>query len=140
MVSYKLALLGLPLMLSCGALVMPVATKADGQLTMGTTTFVPTQCSSGDRMGFYGVDLTEPSHDGLLRLAFDPIDGARIRLKLGGQDLKFDATSCPSLVATAEPTGWQVNDIRDLRGSIAMSCRLPDGQTLEGNIHFDHFH
>ena len=100
-----------------------------------------TGCRSGDHASFLGADLLGASNEPLLRVVIDPLDGARLRLwaaERGGVVLGPD--QCPGLRASVRPTGWWVNDIRDVAGEVQARCTLEDGGLLEASVAFDHCH
>jgi hypothetical protein len=100
-----------------------------------------TGCRSGDHASFLGADLLGASNEPLLRVVIDPLDGARLRLwaaERGGVVLGPD--QCPELRASVRPTGWWVNDIRDVAGEVHARCALADGGMLEASVAFDHCH
>jgi hypothetical protein len=100
-----------------------------------------TGCRSGDHASFLGADLMGASNETLLRVVIDPLDGARLRLwaaERGGVVLGPD--QCPQLRASVHPTGWRVNEIRDVAGEVQARCALEDGAMLEASVAFDHCH
>jgi hypothetical protein len=100
-----------------------------------------TGCRSGDHASFLGADLMGASNEPLLRVVIDPLDGARLRLwaaERGGVVLGPD--QCSELRASVHPTGWWVNDIRDVAGEIQARCALEGGGMLEASVAFDHCH
>ena len=97
--------------------------------------------SSAAGGGMLGADLVGASNEPLLRVVIDPLDGARLRLwgaERGGVVLGPD--QCPGLRASVRPTGWWVNDIRDVAGEVQARCTLEDGGLLEASVAFDHCH
>jgi hypothetical protein len=98
-------------------------------------------CRSGDHASFLGADLLGASDEPLLRVVIDPLNGARLRLwaaERGGVVLGPD--QCPELRASVRPTGWRVNEIRDVAGQVEARCTLDDGGVLEASVAFDHCH
>lgn len=109
---------------------------ADGQ----ETPIEPEACLSGDRANFRGVDLVAPPH--VLRVVAEPLDGigaAVIDTGSGARTI-FRSASCTVLRGDIQRSGWTVNDIYDVSGSLEADCRLASGEELHGKISFAHCH
>ena len=146
----RLAFLGAILLTSGGCLVHAimkiVETTSSGSLAVagpsfGEGRFAPSECSSGDREFFWGVDLRDAGRGIVVRLVSDPIRGVGLRVTGGtGDSVFFEPGSCKLLRARIEPTGWRVNEVRDLRGRIEADCDDSRGNRVSGDLSFDHCH
>ena len=98
-------------------------------------------CRSGDHAYFLGADLVGASNEPLLRVVIDPLEGPRLRLWALERDGRvLGPDQCPELRASVRPTGWWVNDVRDVAGEVQARCTLEDGGLLEAHVAFDHCH
>jgi hypothetical protein len=92
-------------------------------------------CWSGQMLSFYGVELFhDPDVAKRLRVVVDPVDGPRLVLIgiVADRDrVIVDRSACSKLEVRIEPSDSTINDIRALKGSIAIACTLPEIGTLE---------
>ena len=110
---------------------------------LGSAVLHPTTCRSGEWELFLGADF--PDAGGLTtRLMVDPHGIATIRFFRTDQPLdpgiSFGRAACDSFDMSLERTGWQVNDIYDLRVSLEFDCRSASGDTATGHLAVDHCH
>lgn len=121
-------------------------TRVDGRLSLSGPTFgdqvlAPTDCTSGDRSYFLGVDLLAPGEAPVLRLVIDPMGEALVRVSdASGRLLRLDRGDCSPLRARVEPTGWRVNEVRDFGGELELACETEAGDRLAGSVSFVHCH
>lgn len=110
---------------------------------LGQKAFQPTNCYSGDREYFFGVDLTSKSDPMQVRIIQDPIKGTFVKVlsgtSNGGSEMLFDAASCKVLQGNLRQTKWRVNEIRDMSGELELDCTF-SGETIRGSIVFNHCH
>jgi len=118
-----------------------VVTLHSGRL--GQMTLKPSHCSAGDRAFFLGGDFIDDASDVVLRLAFDPLDGAAVRLFVPGgaaeRSIVFRRIDCRVLSATLDPTAWKINDVSDYRLSLNFDCAR-DGDAAIGQVAAAHCH
>jgi hypothetical protein len=105
--------------------------------------FQPTNCYSGDREYFFGVDLTSKTDPMQIRVLQDPVKGTFVRIVNTGsekqEEFVFDSNSCKSLRGVLKQTKWEVNEIRDMSGELELDCTV-SGSSVKGNIVFQHCH
>jgi hypothetical protein len=115
-----------------------------GTLLVNDEEFHLSECDSGDREYFLGVDLVDSSRNLIVRILVDPIAGPRLKLTRRGPDGPivelFLPTHCRGLSADVERTGWRVNGVRDVKGNLEGECRSDSGTTLKASLHFSHCH
>jgi len=107
----------------------------------------PDACLSGEHEQFFGFILASNrlGSNGspvVLRAVVDPLDGPGLRVVgLEGADgLVVRPDMCERLDLVVEPTGWRVNDIQDLSGTLDVSCKTADGASIEGSVEVQHCH
>lgn len=104
----------------------------------------PDSCLTGEREQFFGFVLGASGSPLVLRAVLDPLDGPGLRLTgLEGtspQGIVIRQTDCRTLDLSVQPTGWSVNDFRDVSGTLEVSCTLDDGVSLEGRVEASHCH
>lgn len=102
----------------------------------------PDACLSGEHEQFFGFILASSGSPAVLRAVVDPLDGPGLRVVglegTGGLVVRPD--QCERLDLVVEPTGWRVNDIQDLSGTLDVSCRTTDGTSVEGALEVRHCH
>lgn len=120
---------------------------ADGG-PLGTFTFTPTQCRSGERMSFFGVILVGdgPTAGGVL-VVDDPVKGRLLKVEIPGSCkppdyevctvVELGPDVCPTLDMKIEKTNSTVNDIRLIDGRVRADCTFPEGGTFRGNVTFE---
>jgi hypothetical protein len=107
----------------------------------------PDACLSGEHEQFFGFILVSKGLGSngspvVLRAVVDPLDGPGLRIVgLQGTDgLVVRPEMCERLDLVVEPTGWRVNDIQDLSGTLDVSCTTADGASVEGSVEVRHCH
>lgn len=102
----------------------------------------PGFCLSGEVEQFFGFILGADGSPVVLRAVIDPLDGAGLRVVgLEGADgVVFRAEACERLELAVEPSGWRVNDVRDLNGRLDVSCSTAEGASVEGSVEVRHCH
>jgi hypothetical protein len=102
-------------------------------------TVAPNRCKSGQRQGFFGVDLWTDGDDAAkIRGVLDPIDGAAVRLELPGAPAPLTLSSqstCEVFDFLVENEGPTTNDIRHVGGHLLLDC-VEAGITLVADITF----
>jgi hypothetical protein len=145
-----LALL-LPLALGCARTAVTgapaetgVTEVASATLTVGEQRYRLDTCRSGDLAHFLGVDLEDRQGGAIVRLVVDPIDGPRIRVVHGRgearQRIDLVPSRCRRLEADVRPTGWIVNTVRDVSGSVDAECAADPGPAVSLHASFAHCH
>ena len=113
-------------------------------LTVGERRYTLDACRSGDLAHFLGVDLEDRQGGAVVRLVMDPIDGPRVRLVHGGgearQRIDVVPSRCRRFDAEVWPTGWIVNTVRDVSGSIDAECAGDPGPAVTLHARFSHCH
>lgn len=99
-------------------------------------------CLSGEYEQFFGFILRSNGSPVVLRAMIDPLDGPGLRIigLEGAAGVVFRPFQCERLELTVEPTGWRVNDIQDLSGSLDVSCAMADSGSIEGSVEVRHCH
>ena len=106
----------------------------------------PDACLSGEHEQFFGFILRSDGSPVVLRAVIDPLDGPGLRVVgLEGRPawssgLVVRPDACERLDLVVEPTGWRVNDIQDLSGTLDVRCTTADGASLEGSVEVRHCH
>lgn len=93
---------------------------------LGQATLHPNRCEAGDRAFFLGGDFVDDRSGLVVRLAFDPLEGAAVRVfaREGGPEksIAFRRADCRVLSATLEPTHWKINDVSDYHLALKFEC------------------
>ena len=94
----------------------------------------PDECVSGERRGFFGVDMRAGGSDAtLVRVTLDDRDGAVVRLNVPGTDqalLLHHRSACAGFDVHVERTGGGV------RGHVRIDCDDP-GLAVQADITFE---
>jgi hypothetical protein len=102
------------------------------------TRFVPDICSSGERELFRGFDLGASDDKSIrLRAVVDPIDGPVVRIDDADREagpLVLRPDICRLLEISVEPTGWRINEYREVGGRVAFNCALSDGTIARADV------
>ena len=110
---------------------------------LGQASLNPTRCQAGDRAFFLGGDFIDDASGVVLRLAFDPLDGAAVRLFVPGaspeRSIVFRRVDCRVLDATLDPTNWKINDVSDYRLTLKFDCARGD-DAASGQVAAVHCH
>jgi len=106
-------------------------------------TMTPTACYSGERAGFFGVDLLESGdEDTLVRIASDPIDGYRVGTNVPGADKSVSVSAedgCQTFDLDVVRTSTRVNNIWVVEGHAVVDCELP-GLSLHIDVNYSGCH
>ena len=106
-------------------------------------TMTPDACESGERSGFFGVDMwTQDGGDAHLRAILDPGDGAIVKLDLPDVEHTLTLTpggNCKLLELEVERQNSRTNNIAHVRGHLQLECTEP-GFTLQADITFADCH
>jgi hypothetical protein len=100
------------------------------------TSLQPSLCRSGHESYFLGADLWSDEESGRVRIVIDPVEGPLVRVTRSGETALYVPGTCEYLDATAEWTGWTVNDVREVRGQLRLDCTLPSGERVHGDLQF----
>jgi hypothetical protein len=110
---------------------------------LGQATITPNTCSAGDRELFLGGDVIDEKSGLIVRLVFDPLNGAAVRIFVPNSSAEksvvFHQRDCKALKYTFEPTHWRVNDVYDYRLSVSFDCRK-DADAANGEVSATHCH
>lgn len=110
---------------------------------LGEHDLVPRACASGERQVFLGADFLD---DGAIttRLIVEPTGAASLRFFPAGEPLApgvlFHRAECSRFEIALAHTGWQINEIYDLRVRVDFDCRNAAGDTASGSLVADHCH
>lgn len=119
-------------------------TGLDGQLSVrsdadGEWSVAPDDCASGERQGFFGVDLVEDDDGGrAVRIVLDPIDGYHLLMNVPGKDYALvlsEADPCARFDLHVERTNTRINNIWEVRGHALVTCNLP-GLEVDADLQF----
>lgn len=156
MKGFVLGLLALPVLLSgCG---VPAALREAGAVAnpsaVGELSFrdsergtlvvwTPGACRSGEPEQFHGFDLDSAGSGIRLRAVLDPLDGPGLRITgLEGsprEGIVLRKDDCRTLDLRLSHTGWRVNDVLDLSGTLDVSC-VAGSLSLDGSVEVHHCH
>ena len=104
----------------------------------------PDACQTGELEQFFGFVLGASGSPVVLRAVLDPLDGPGLRITgLEGTPpygLVVRPADCRTLDLSVQPTGWWVNELRDVSGTLDVSCTLDGGVSLEGSVQVSHCH
>lgn len=91
---------------------------------LGSWTFHPDDCGSGQLEGFAGVVLSSRKNRGReVRLIKDPVKGALVVvIQPGMKNQVFAADQCPVFLIDVERTSTQVNDVWSMEGTSTLDC------------------
>lgn len=99
----------------------------------------PDACYSGERGGFFGVDLVDGGDEHTqVRVVRDPIDGYSVGTNVPGTDKAvFVAATdgCETFDVEVVRTNTRVNDIWNVEGHVLVDCALP-GLVLRVDVNF----
>lgn len=147
-----LPLLAAAALAGCGTIqeAMQVATPTvAGEIVIHTTgaeplTWRPDACQTGEIEQFFGFLFAASGSPVVLRAVLDPLDGPGLRITgLEGTPpygLVVRPSDCRVLDLRVQPTAWWVNEMRDVSGSLDLSCTLNGGVSLEGSVEVSHCH
>jgi hypothetical protein len=107
---------------------------------LGTWTFTPDSCRSGEWRGFFGASLST-SNDKRLGVAVisDPLRGYAIVVNIPDTDKAMSFEHCSVMRGDVHRGGVVVNGIRSVGRSIEVSCKT-EVASLSGRVDFDGCH
>jgi hypothetical protein len=114
-----------------------MSTEVSGQLAatgkQGAFTFTPTDCRSGQRFGFFGVDLVNEEEQ-TVRVLQDPVQGPQLLLQVGNNPAQLaKLTGCATVNIQVRHTNTTINDVRVVAGSVNVDCpELKSQMTFDG--------
>jgi hypothetical protein len=104
---------------------------------------MPSQCVSGQRQGFFGVDMRAGTDDGtLVRAIIDPKDGPILKVNVPGTDQALTlrpGPGCSQFDVHVERQSSSINDITNVRGHVRVTCDDPE-LALKADITFENCH
>lgn len=128
-----------------GVVAMFVAVSSstlEGSLTaggaLGSWVITPDGCTSGQRAGFFGVELTssaDPAHR--IRLSRDPVRGnlAIIEDPSQPRPAVIDIDACRRFDLTVTQTDTSINEVWVIEGSARLDCELLSGTVTFAGCH-----
>lgn len=127
--------------------------KTEGNLVskgepVGTFTFEPDACRSGQRMQFYGaVILGKDKHAGAVVIIEDPIKGKIVKIEVPGscqppdyekcKEVVIDPAACSVYDMAVKKSMTTVNNIRLIDGHLRLNCGFKEGGSLQANLNFE---
>jgi hypothetical protein len=105
--------------------------KVDGSLTVNSSPFSVTHCTSGQLSGFNGVDVL--GVDGSRLRLVEEVDGSETVIQMGTGAQPVTMKGCGKI--DVEPSNVSVNGVRVLRGSAQMDC-TEGALHVAGNVTF----
>lgn len=130
------------LLCGCGNMLQGSLT-ADWQDQDRHVTMTPDQCESGERSGFFGVDMwTEGNEAAHIRAILDPKDGPVIKVDVPGVEQTVTLVpgdDCKTLELLVERQDARTNHIVHVRGQLQLDCTTP-GLVLHADITFADCH
>ena len=122
----------------------PIGTVRVTSATSGNVTLTPAACASGEHQLFLGADFLDRARGTALRLILGPTGEATLRMFDMARPLDpgivFHRAACSKALIVFERTGWQINDIYDVRVSLDLDCRNASGDSLQGTLSVAHCH
>src|SRR4029079_6004887 len=112
-------------------------------MARGEHDLAPRVCASGERQVFLGADFLD---DGAIttRLIVEPTGAASLRFFPADTPLApavlFNRAECGRFEIGLEHTGWQINEIYDLRVRLDFDCRNGAGDAASGALVAEHCH
>lgn len=112
--------------------------KLNGNITVNGAAFTPTECRSGQPMGFAGVELADGAGQ-KIRIISDPAGsgGAIVVHMPAGAAVGMPVPGCGTVTVT--PQNSTVNNVRNVEGRAQLQCATPGG-VIAGNIEFGNCH
>ncbi len=115
----------------------------EGELRIGNADgdslrFAPDECSSGQPLEFFGVDMWN-DEDHLLRLVHFPADGPELLFFNPGQDaeaFRIAPLDCRQFDGELKRTDTEINGVWAMRGDLALDCDASNGDIVEGQLQF----
>ena len=124
-----------------GLFLFIAGTDVSGRLqaggALGSWTFEPDDCVSGQREGFGGVVLNSSAHrERVVRIVRDPVRGGLIVVASAGRpNHVLSGESCKRLDVAVERTNTNINDIWAVDGSVTLECNDLSGSVVFKGCH-----
>ena len=134
--AFVIPFFGIPILIV--VILSALGPSVEGQLRargeLGSWTFVPKSCTSGETLGFFGVELEGgKSETRRLRVMRDELDNPRFAILEAGKPARvIGPAECPSLESKVVRTNTRVNGVYVIEGRVAASCGL-----LSGTVSFE---
>lgn len=132
-------------LVGCGGSGGLFGSEVDGTVAAAVAEFktkwhmTPTACYSGERAGFFGVDLAQDDDpETLVRIVSDPIDGFSVGTNVPRQDVAVfvsAADGCETFDVDVVRTNTRVNNIWAVDGHAVVDCELP-GLSFHADVNF----
>lgn len=131
-------------MLLCGCgNVLQGSLTVEGQAQDRPWSMTPDECESGERSGFFGVDMwTQGTEGAHIRAILDARDGPTVKLDIPGVAEALTLTpgpACKQLELQVERQNSRTNDIVHVRGHLRLEC-VDSGLALRADISFEDCH
>jgi hypothetical protein len=129
--------------IAVGTFLLVARTEVSGTLTtrgsLGERTYTPDDCTSGQRSGFSGVELTSKADDErVVRLARDPTRGNLLIVEARGAsrpEAVIDSKACKQFEIRVDRTSTTINDIVVLEGDANLDCPEISGHVTFAGCH-----
>jgi hypothetical protein len=110
-----------------------VSGKLQASDALGTWTFEPDDCNSGQLEGFGGVILKSSKDSGrVVRVIKDPVRGSLVVVAAAGKpNHVISPETCPRLVVNVRRGNTNINDVWTQDGNVSLECK-----ELSGSISF----
>ena len=106
-------------------------------------TWTPAICQTGEIEQFFGFVFGASDSPVVIRAVLDPLEGPGLRITgLEGTPpygFVVRPPDCRVLDLRVQPTSWWVNEMRDVSGTLDVSCDLGN-LSLEGSVEVSHCH
>ncbi len=111
----------------------------DGKLVVAApgapaSTLAPSECRSGERETFFGIDVLGPGGALVVRLVQDPLGDQALRVQQGNRRWVLRPSDCKAFEMTLVRTRDRVNSVWDMNGSLKVECATRDGLRVEGRL------
>ena len=126
---------------TCAAFYFITKSEVSGTLQasapVGSWSFAPDDCSSGQLEGFAGVTLTSEKEPGrALRLINDPVKGKLVVLMdPGAKNQVFTAEQCPLFLVDVYRSTSQINGVWSMYGDTSLHCPGLQGRLSYAGCH-----
>lgn len=122
----------------------PTGTLEVVSTALGEHTLAPGGCLSGERHMFLGADFLDAAQGITARLIVEPTGTAMLRVFPAAdpldEGLLFRRQDCDRFDLSLEHSGWQINEVYDLRVRLDVDCRAASGDSVRGVLAADHCH
>ena len=141
----RATMIAVVLLSGCGSMLQGSLT-ADWKDQDRHVTMTPDVCESGERNGFFGVDMwTEGNEAAHIRAILDAKDGPAIKVDVPGLEQTVTlvpGAECETLELTVERQDARTNNIVHVHGHLKLDCKPPGppGLVLHADIVFADCH